>query len=201
MVLLDIGMPGLNGYETARRIRERAGSDDISLVAISGWGQVKDRRLSEESGFDRHLVKPVDPDELKALMREELSRAHAQAGSALRVLLADDNLALQESLSHMLQSAGCETRTASDGERAVEVAKSWQPDIVFIDIHMPGLNGFQVARRLRQMFSPDRMKLILMSGVLNDEGLVQDARLAGFDACIDKLAEPELWLRHLEPAP
>lgn len=199
-VLLDIGMPGLNGYETARRIRERDAGAGITLIAISGWGQPKDRDLSRESGFDLHLVKPVDPGELKELLAEEPRRAQAQGGRALRVLLADDNPALQESLAFMLQGAGCEIRSAPDGMRAVELANSWRPDVVFVDIHMPGLNGFQVAKQLRARFSRGAMKLILMSGISIDESLTQDAMQAGFDACIDKVAEPDLWLRHLGPA-
>jgi CheY-like chemotaxis protein len=116
------------------------------------------------------------------------------------VLVADDNQALQESLGYMLQGAGCEIRAAPDGMHAVEMANSWRPDVVFVDIHMPGLNGFQVARQLRSQFSRSAMKLVLMSGMSLDESLAQDARKAGFDACIDKVAEPALWLRHLAPA-
>lgn len=61
VILLDIGLPGLNGYEVARRIREQRSDDGRPvLVALTGWGQDEDRRRSEEAGFDAHLVKPVD---------------------------------------------------------------------------------------------------------------------------------------------
>jgi PAS domain S-box-containing protein len=60
VVLLDIGMPVLNGYEVARRIRSQAWGRDVLLVAVSGWGQEEDRKRSSEAGFDHHLVKPVD---------------------------------------------------------------------------------------------------------------------------------------------
>jgi signal transduction histidine kinase len=63
VILLDIGMPGLNGYEVAQRIREQ-GQEGLRLVAVTGWGQEEDRRLSREAGFDAHLVKPVDVDAL-----------------------------------------------------------------------------------------------------------------------------------------
>ena len=66
VILLDIGMPRLNGYEAARRIREQQSQTGLKLVALSGWGQEEDRRQSEEAGFDAHLVKPV---ELTALMK------------------------------------------------------------------------------------------------------------------------------------
>ncbi len=60
VVLLDIGMPKLNGYEACRRIRARAWGTSVLLVAFTGWGQDEDRRKSQEAGFDHHLVKPVD---------------------------------------------------------------------------------------------------------------------------------------------
>lgn len=60
VVLLDIGMPRLNGYDTARRIRESQHERDLMLVALTGWGNEEDRRRSAEAGFDAHLLKPVD---------------------------------------------------------------------------------------------------------------------------------------------
>ncbi len=61
VVFLDIGMPELDGHETARRIREQPWGKNMVLVALTGWGQVEDRRRSKEAGFNHHLVKPADP--------------------------------------------------------------------------------------------------------------------------------------------
>ncbi len=60
-VLLDIGLPGMDGYEVARRLRRDENLRGIKLIAVSGYGQESDRRRSQEAGFDQHLVKPVDP--------------------------------------------------------------------------------------------------------------------------------------------
>jgi PAS domain S-box-containing protein len=68
VILMDIGMPGMSGYEVAQRIREQSQYDHIKLVALTGWGQEKDRLLSRESGFDHHLTKPVDFKILKGLI-------------------------------------------------------------------------------------------------------------------------------------
>jgi signal transduction histidine kinase/ActR/RegA family two-component response regulator len=68
IVLLDIGMPGMNGYEVARRIRACPALRDVRLVALSGWGQAEDRRRSHDAGFDHHLIKPAGIDELRALL-------------------------------------------------------------------------------------------------------------------------------------
>jgi CheY-like chemotaxis protein len=67
LILLDIGMPRLNGYEAARWIREQ-GHKNLTLVALTGWGQAEDRRLSEEAGFDAHIVKPIELDTLTKLL-------------------------------------------------------------------------------------------------------------------------------------
>ena len=69
VILLDIGMPRLNGYEAARRIREQQ-QKGLKLVALTGWGQEDDRRRSGEAGFDAHLVKPVDLAALRQLLAE-----------------------------------------------------------------------------------------------------------------------------------
>jgi CheY-like chemotaxis protein len=68
MVLLDLGMPGMDGYQVARRLRRLPGFHDVLLVALTGWGQEEDQRRSREAGFDLHLVKPVEPDALKQLL-------------------------------------------------------------------------------------------------------------------------------------
>jgi PAS domain S-box-containing protein len=68
VVLLDIGMPDVDGYEVARRIREEGGSRRPLLIAITGWGQVEDRRRARQAGFDHHLTKPVDVHELQRLL-------------------------------------------------------------------------------------------------------------------------------------
>ena len=70
IVLLDIGLPRLSGYDVARRIRQLPDGKSTILIAITGWGQEEDRRQSQQSGFDMHLVKPVDPIALLKLLAE-----------------------------------------------------------------------------------------------------------------------------------
>jgi CheY-like chemotaxis protein/two-component sensor histidine kinase len=69
LVFLDLGMPGMDGFETARRLRGTAESEKIVLVALTGWGQEDDRRRTAEAGFDHHLVKPPEPDRIDELLR------------------------------------------------------------------------------------------------------------------------------------
>lgn len=68
LVLMDIGMPRMDGYEAARRLRQAPWATSVVLVALTGWGQDEDRRRTEAAGFTHHLIKPVDPAALEALL-------------------------------------------------------------------------------------------------------------------------------------
>jgi CheY-like chemotaxis protein len=81
VVLLDIGLPGIDGYELARRMRTMPPVAQALIVAVSGYGQEKDRQRSAAAGFDAHLVKPVDPRAFFAV----LSAAASGTGSVRRV--------------------------------------------------------------------------------------------------------------------
>jgi len=70
VILLDIGLPKLNGYEVAQRIRGQEWGAEMFLVAITGWGQDEDRRRSDDVGMNLHMVKPVEPDALDRVLAE-----------------------------------------------------------------------------------------------------------------------------------
>jgi CheY-like chemotaxis protein len=72
-VFLDIGMPGLDGYEVARRLQSLKKDRSFRIVAVTGWGQEADRVRAKEAGFDQHLVKPVDAKLLESVLEERNS--------------------------------------------------------------------------------------------------------------------------------
>jgi CheY-like chemotaxis protein len=72
VVLLDLAMPGMDGYEVARRLRSLPAFEKVLIVALTGNAQARDRRLSREAGIDHHLVKPLDTDVLLQLIEENL---------------------------------------------------------------------------------------------------------------------------------
>ena len=80
LVLMDIGMPKLNGYEACRHIREQPWGREMFLIALTGWGQEEDRLRTAEAGFDRHMVKPADPEALMKLLAS-LSSERAARGT------------------------------------------------------------------------------------------------------------------------
>ena len=74
MIVMDLGMPSMDGYEAARRIRKKPGSKDVLMIALTGWGQSDARQRTIEAGFDHHLIKPVNFDEIKRLADGRLKR-------------------------------------------------------------------------------------------------------------------------------
>jgi CheY-like chemotaxis protein len=81
LILLDIGMPIMDGYEVCRRLRRESGLGKMTVVALTGWGQDEDRRRSHEAGFDHHIVKPVEPSVLERLI-EGLEAETRESGNA-----------------------------------------------------------------------------------------------------------------------
>ena len=74
VVLLDIGLPVMNGYDACRRLRQEAWGRSMLLVALTGWGQEEDREQSRDAGFDAHLVKPVDLEALLDVIARSTNR-------------------------------------------------------------------------------------------------------------------------------
>ncbi len=74
IIVMDLGMPSMDGYEAARRIRRQPGSQEVLMIALTGWGQSDARQRTIEAGFDHHLIKPVNFDEIKRLANGRLAR-------------------------------------------------------------------------------------------------------------------------------
>lgn len=165
------------------------------LVEMHG-GRVEAKSAGRDRGstFTVHL--PVDesrsaPDEHAA--RPPLSAA----GGARRVLIVDDNEDARELLAMMLQQSGYETSTAEDGPVALEAARETNPQIVILDIGLPGMSGYEVAANLRQMPALSRTAIIALSGW----GSPEDKRRAfeaGFDLHLTKPVFAEELHRALE---
>jgi PAS domain S-box-containing protein len=122
------------------------------------------------------LESPVAPgasNELPLLATASPTRKH-------RVLVVDDNIDAAESLGHMLRLQGHEVNTAHDGPAALELAASFAPDVVLLDIGLPGMDGFEVARRLRQLVGLEQVLLIAQTGWGQEEDR-QRSREAGID--------------------
>jgi PAS domain S-box-containing protein len=125
---------------------------------------------------------PLATEDRETLDRERGPRDDLQAGGSagLRVLIVDDNRDSAESLGMVMKLAGYRVRVALDGPAAIESARTFQPSILLLDIEMPDMNGFEVAKRIREQPSTQGMLLVAMTGYASDADR-RRCREAGFD--------------------
>jgi CheY-like chemotaxis protein len=88
VAVIDVGLPGLNGYEIARRFREEPDSDDVTLVALTGYGTPDARERSRQAGFDHHLIKPVNAEALQRILRAERFSARVSRSQRAAAVVA-----------------------------------------------------------------------------------------------------------------
>lgn len=106
--------------------------------------------------------------------------------TSLRVLIVDDDADFRQSLAELLRGDGHDVRCVRDGGQALAEAGAWLPDVVLLDIFMPGHSGFVTARKLRERCPQAPMMLVMASAGELDETTLAQAGEAGFDRCIDK---------------
>lgn len=83
-MLLDLGLPGMDGFQLAQELRKRAATANALLIAVTGYGQAADRQRSRDAGFDHHLVKPVWSQEIKQVITSRFPVGQRQAPTACR---------------------------------------------------------------------------------------------------------------------
>jgi CheY-like chemotaxis protein len=183
---------GLMALRTARKIVElQQGSLDAGEDAGSG---VREFTLTLTSGSEPEEAPeaasaPSRADDA-APVQGAAPTANASARVPLKILLVDDNLALRTTYAEALTELGYDVIGAGDGEEAVKLAESRRPDVALIDIHLPTVNGYQVARALKTRPATRSIRLVMLSGMTLDETTRRLSLNAGFDDCIDKMAGP-----------
>ncbi len=108
-----------------------------------------------------------------------------------RILLVDDNQAVRDIYREALEELGYNVTLAANGEEALHVAEHSVPEVALIDVHLPTLNGYQLARALRARHPSSGIKLVLLSGMTLDDDMIRLSKNAGFDHCVDKGAGPK----------
>ena len=151
LVLLDAEMPGLSGFEVCKALKADVGTTQIPVLFITNHVEVEFEVAALRMGAADFLRKPLEPVQVLARLRLHLRPAAAgvaaHPGSA-RLLIIDDNAAAIKLLRHMLQGLG-ECHFALDGEQALQLAPMLQPDLILLDIDLPGTNGFTLCTRLK----------------------------------------------------
>ena len=155
-VTLDLVLPGLDGWEVLKTLKSDPATCDIPVVIIS---RVDERDLGVALGAQDYFVKPVDRDRLLDRVRQLTTTNKSKA----RLLLIDDDASLHELLDEELTTHGYTIESAFTGESGFAAAKASAPDVIILDLMMPGMSGFEVAGLLKDEPSTARIPILVLT--------------------------------------
>jgi len=161
LVITDIEMPGMDGLQLCRKIKENNRGRFIPVVILSNKKKPIDIDTAFDIGADDYLVKPTTTDELNHKIDEYFSVLDRKRRN--KILLVDDSKVSSEIISHALLKNSLNVLHASDGNEAYEIAVRERPDIIITDIEMPNLNGYDLAKKVREHPELKETSLIMMS--------------------------------------
>jgi DNA-binding NtrC family response regulator len=163
MMILDLRMPGIDGTEVLRRVKKE--HPNVDVVILTGHGTDKDEKEALRLGATAFLKKPVDLEQLVGTVRKE----------KLKVLLVDDEKEFVESLSERLELRNLDAKVVHDGEQALKAVKKDKPDVMVLDLRMPGIDGIEVLRKVKKK-DPD-MAVVILTGHGTDKDEKEALRL------------------------
>ena len=172
-VLLDLAMPRLGGLETLKAIR--AFKPSIDIVIVTGLADPEMHARARELGAVAVLTKPVGGPQLVKALGGPPGLAPAPG----RLLVVDDDAEVRELLEEMLRSHGFDVATAANGDLALQAIAHRMPDVVLLDVVMPGLSGVEILEALRTV--APRVKVIIVSGAATPVQRMRTLALGAFD--------------------
>ena len=210
LVLLDKNMPGMNGYETAREIRQKARKDRTSMLLLTSSPTAEDAQITKRLGIARVLGKPLQRAELRQAMIAALSRMDDESArskprasgaprSGMRVLLAEDNAVNQKLAMRLLEKMGHEVTLAENGKEGLEKYKAGRFDLVLMDIQMPVMGGIEATQAIRkEEGATGRRTPIVATTAHAVKGDRQKFLDAGMDGYVSKPIRVELLRAEIE---
>jgi signal transduction histidine kinase/CheY-like chemotaxis protein/ligand-binding sensor domain-containing protein len=157
-ITLDLVLPGMEGWQVLRTLKADPATADIPVIIVS---MLENRELAIAFGADDYFVKPVEWPRLLRRLAEITGRAALPRGA--RLLLVDDDLAVHQMLEQELTREGYLLDSATSGSEAIERAERSRPDLIILDLMMPGMSGFELAERLRQRESTSRIPIVVLT--------------------------------------
>lgn len=162
LLMTDVNMPKLSGYDLVEKIRQQQAGHDLRVIMLTSSGRLGDVELREQLSIDAHLMKPAKQSEVfDAIINILGDGAKAEPSPIpisdipnvrpLRVLLAEDNIVNQKLAVGVLSRQGHEVTVADDGQKAVDLWRDGEFDVVLMDVQMPLLDGFEATGEIRKL--------------------------------------------------
>lgn len=167
-ITLDLLMPGMNGLEVARRLKEDPQTANIPVVVVSAYTADQEPELLA-MGVAGVIGKPIDEERLLLSIRGVLGSVDSTKETPT-VLVVDDDQDVRRIIGMMLERAGYRIRAAADGQEAYRMIMEERPDLLILDLMMPNLDGFQLVRLLRQRRWTQQIPLLVLTALDLTEG-------------------------------
>lgn len=218
LIALDVRMPGLDGFETCRALKRQECTAGVPVIFISGASDVNDRLAGFDAGGVDFIVKPYAAAEVLArigthmrmalaakqlLARRAAAQVSLETASATtpatarsaEILVVEDTPESLQLLSAVLADAGYVVREAANGELALWTASKRPPDLILLDIRMPGMNGFDVCRCLKADPATAGIPVIFISAMSDIEDKAEGFSVGAVDFITKPFAEQEVIAR------
>ena len=156
LILMDIQLPGMDGYTATGLLKQDASLKEIPVVALTAHAMAGDEKKALESGCDAYITKPIDtrafPITLKALLtnKKGIERRRKATRNKSLILIVDDNPADLRLLSFLLSSEKYHIHTAGNGKEALQKTTAESPDMVLLDVMLPDMDGYEITEKLRR---------------------------------------------------
>jgi len=215
MVLLDMQMPEMNGEETLRTIKKDPELNEIPVVILTSIGERGDAARLESLGCAGYLVKPVKQlqlfDTIVTILKQKKTEGKGksmpivtrhtiaeQKHQKVRILVAEDNPMNQKLTVTILQKAGYEVDAVENGLKAIETIKRTSYDLVFMDVQMPEMDGFEATRAIRDFEGTRQHTTVIAMTAHVMRGDQERCLEAGMDDYISKPIEPQVMFKVIE---
>ena len=187
-ILVDLLLPRIDGWTVTRTLRAESWAARIPIIAVSALAMQQDRQRAIDAGCDDFVSKPYAPAELRAVLARFLpeaapvivgTRRHDVASPIDRlgtVLAVDDEPANLDLLSRRLAALGCGVLRASSGEQALAIAEREHPDLILLDVMMPGIDGWETCRRLKANAQTTSIPVIFVTAKDQTDDVVKIGR-------------------------
>ncbi|MFN2377503.1 MAG: response regulator [Candidatus Binatia bacterium] len=198
LILMDIALPGMDGLTLTRKLRDEQKCVGVPIVALTAFAMKGDDAKAREAGCDGYITKPIDTRRFPAQVAEYLDRADEPARpAALHVLVIEDDEIDLKLVSLVLATAGVSVRRSVSAELAVEMILEDRPDVILLDLRLPGMDGPSFTRRLR---ADERVASIPVVAVTAYPEKFDPDEMAeiGCDLCIVKPIDTRELTRTLE---
>lgn len=202
LILLDIMLPTKNGYEILEAKRQDPAIAAIPVIIVSNSGQPVEISRALALGVDDYLVKAeLDPDEVLEKVQLKLGNAGDPAPAAglagKKVLWVEDDSFLGDILAAKLTAEKCSLLYAKDGEAALKLVETDTPDIVLLDLVLPGISGFDVLEQLKKNDKTKNVPVIILSNLAQESDLERAKKLGAFKHFIKASIDPVNIIREI----